>query len=58
MNRVTANGVTYQCAGSVSVINAVVTIDGVRQNRRPRRFRKARTARARGRRPFMTTCAP
>jgi hypothetical protein len=32
MNRITVNGVTYEGVGSVSVINGVVTIDGVRQD--------------------------
>lgn len=32
MNRITINGVTYTGAGSISVVNGVVTIDGVRQD--------------------------
>lgn len=32
MNRITINGVTYAGAGSVSIINGVVTIDGKRQD--------------------------
>jgi hypothetical protein len=32
MNRITINGVTYEGAGSISVINGVVTIDGKRQD--------------------------
>ena len=32
MNRVTINGITYTGAGSISVINGVVTIDGKRQD--------------------------
>ncbi len=32
MNRIIINGVTYTGASSVSIVNGVVTIDGVRQS--------------------------